>query len=263
MTVIFLDTETTGLDVEEAELIELAVGELQSNSLLNLESGLYKPKKPIPYSAMEINNITNDMVSLAPTLDVDSVESLVDMLRISDPTTIYVSHTKFDRLILEFNLARVDRNLSNVVKERWKDNWICTYRLARHVLQDDETCEKFSLNYLKYFLHLNLENIVAHRATDDVVVCYEIYNKLVDMAIAKNMINDKSIEQVMELTQSPIPMETFMFGKRHSGKKLVDVPTDYFMWMIKNTDILDIDSHNYDPDLSDAIDSEIMRRQEL
>jgi uncharacterized protein (DUF3820 family) len=57
------------------------------------------------------------------------------------------------------------------------------------------------------------------------------------------------IRHVME----PVPICFLSFGKKHFGKDLEDVPTDYFEWMLRNVQDLD-------PDLGIAIEREIKRR---
>lgn len=57
-----LDTETTGLG--DAEVVEIAIIDLQSNTLLDT---LIKPTIPIPAEATAIHGITNEMVKDAPS----------------------------------------------------------------------------------------------------------------------------------------------------------------------------------------------------
>ena len=61
---VFLDTETTGLD-HSAEIVEIAI--VDHDSIVLLES-FVKPKNKIPADATAIHGITNEMVKNAPTL---------------------------------------------------------------------------------------------------------------------------------------------------------------------------------------------------
>jgi DNA polymerase-3 subunit epsilon len=64
---VLLDTETTGLK-EHDEIVEISIIDMAGNTLLDT---LVRPTIPIPSEATEINGITNEMVSTAPTwLDV-------------------------------------------------------------------------------------------------------------------------------------------------------------------------------------------------
>lgn len=60
---IIIDTETTGLG-EDAEIVELAVIDLEGQTLMNT---LLRPKGGIPGEATAVHGITNAMVANAPT----------------------------------------------------------------------------------------------------------------------------------------------------------------------------------------------------
>lgn len=60
---VYLDTETTGLE-DSDEIIEIAIVNAQGKEIYN---SFIKPSKSIPEESTRINNITNQMVSHAPT----------------------------------------------------------------------------------------------------------------------------------------------------------------------------------------------------
>ena len=60
---VFLDTETTGLS-DSAEIVEISIIDTDGSLLLDT---LVRPVRPIPPDAMRVHNISNDMVSTAPT----------------------------------------------------------------------------------------------------------------------------------------------------------------------------------------------------
>ncbi len=67
---VVFDTETTGLDYEHDELLEIGAVKIEKGIIVSKFSMLIKPRNPIPASATEINNITNEMVSESPSADV-------------------------------------------------------------------------------------------------------------------------------------------------------------------------------------------------
>jgi DNA polymerase-3 subunit epsilon len=76
-TEIFIDTETTGLYPEYDELLEIAIVDSKGKTLLNT---LLKPIKQTEWPiAMEINDITPQMVANAPTLSeiAEQIEAIV------------------------------------------------------------------------------------------------------------------------------------------------------------------------------------------
>ena len=60
---VFLDTETTGLDAT-AEIVEICLIDHDGSPLLH---SLVRPLHPIPWGAMRIHNISNEMVADAPS----------------------------------------------------------------------------------------------------------------------------------------------------------------------------------------------------
>lgn len=76
ITLVAFDVETTGLDADKEDIIELAgvkfTLERRDGKLLPVEtaqySSLVKPTKMIPDEATRVNNITNQMVENAPDL---------------------------------------------------------------------------------------------------------------------------------------------------------------------------------------------------
>jgi DNA polymerase III epsilon subunit-like protein len=60
---VFLDTETTGLG-ESAEIIEISIVNHDGNVLLD---SLVRPRRSIPFDAIQVHGITDEMVRSAPT----------------------------------------------------------------------------------------------------------------------------------------------------------------------------------------------------
>ena len=61
---IFLDTETTGIDLYDL-VVEVGIVDLDGNVLYN---NLINPGRPIPKDSSKVHGITDDMVSDAPSL---------------------------------------------------------------------------------------------------------------------------------------------------------------------------------------------------
>jgi DNA polymerase III epsilon subunit-like protein len=125
---------------------------------------------------------------------------------------------------------------------------IDTLRVAKHLLSEQKSK---ALQYLRYALELYKEEqaeadkynitIKAHDAIGDVLVMKLLLSKLV--ALTKEQFPDTNpMVKMEELTNTPIFIETFVFGK-HKGKKVSDVcdsDIGYINWMQKNMD-LDVD----------------------
>jgi DNA polymerase III epsilon subunit family exonuclease len=102
---VAFDVETTGLDPDREELIEIAgikfTFEKKDGKLVTRElaqySSLVKPGKLIPEDATRVNNITNQMVENAPELK----PTLMAFLRFCGLSSILVAHNaSFDAAFL-------------------------------------------------------------------------------------------------------------------------------------------------------------------
>ncbi|KAF0225713.1 MAG: DNA polymerase III subunit epsilon-like 3'-5' [Rhodospirillaceae bacterium] len=90
MAAIYLDTETTGLRLEDgAALVEVAVVDDEGAVLLNT---LVNPGRPIPSSATAIHRISDDMVADAPP----ATEVVARVLDLARGRTVVIYNAAFD-----------------------------------------------------------------------------------------------------------------------------------------------------------------------
>jgi|GEM_PF-756460 DNA polymerase III, epsilon subunit and related 3''-5'' exonucleases len=90
MATIYLDTETTGLRLDDgAALVEVAVVDDDGTVLLNT---LVNPGRPIPAAATAIHGITDDMVADAPS----ATEVVARVLDLSRGRTVVIYNAAFD-----------------------------------------------------------------------------------------------------------------------------------------------------------------------
>ena len=101
---VFIDTETTGLDLDSDEVIELAVLPFayarESGAIVSVDeqhaiSALRQPARPIPPESSAIHGITDAMVA-GQTVDSEQLRKLIE------PAHIIVAHNAaFDRPMVE------------------------------------------------------------------------------------------------------------------------------------------------------------------
>ena len=104
---IVLDTETTGLDLDKAEVIELAMlkfhytpdGEVLR--VIGRFDELRQPANPIPPEITALTGITDEMVA-GRSIDPAAVEAFV-----ADAAIVIAHNARFDRPIAEKALARL------------------------------------------------------------------------------------------------------------------------------------------------------------
>jgi DNA polymerase-3 subunit epsilon len=202
---IFYDTETTGIRADRDRVVELAAYDPELNKTFEM---LINPGIPIPAEASAIHNITNEMVSNAPSFgEVGSkfmefcCGEVVLIAHNNDAFDLHFIRNEFERHQLEFPLT-------------WKFfdtlKWARRYRpdLPRHTLQ-----------FLREMYGVEKNN--AHRALDDVIVLHQVYVGMTD---------DLSIQDAISLLERPRDLQHMPFGK-HQGKPLKDLPSDYLRWL--------------------------------
>jgi DNA polymerase III epsilon subunit-like protein len=142
--------------------------------------------------------------------------------------------------------------------------WICTWRLSKHILTHNFNDIQYGLGYLRYRLDLPIDDSLrAHRADIDTIVCAALLEKLIDLAIEYNQI-DQHLPigpQLNELCWSFIPITTWPIGK-HRGTLLTDLDNDYYVWALGNLPRLDGNNSEYDADLAESVRIVLSKRLE-
>jgi DNA polymerase-3 subunit epsilon/exodeoxyribonuclease X len=126
---------------------------------------------------------------------------------------------------------------------------IDTLRVAKHIFEEEEA---HRLQYFRYKMGLyKLEEeeakklgieVKAHDAIGDVLVL-KLFLTQLKKAVQEKFPQDNPVEKMVELTNTPILVKTFRFGK-HKGKTLQEVALEdagYLRWMLKSMENLDDD----------------------
>lgn len=206
MNPIYYDTETTGVRAEDDCIIEIAAYNAHSKQTFSM---LVNPGKPIPEGATAIHGITDEMVADAPSFAVVG-KAFIEFVG-DNGVLIAHNNDNFDRHFLEHEAKRHDLELPD-----WQ--MVDTLKWARKYRTD---LPRHSLQFLRQIYGVEANN--AHRALDDVMVLYQVFSQMID---------DLSIETVLELMSNEPKGDTMPFGK-HQGKALSEVPPDYIKWLAK------------------------------
>ena len=132
-------------------------------------------------------------------------------------------------------------------KEGFQNNYtlIDTLRCAKHLLSDSPS---HRLQYLRYALELYKTEgqeadklgitIKAHDAIGDVLVMKLLLSKLVRLAQEKYA-GLNPMQKLAELTQTPVLMKTFKFGKYKDREisEICKADSGYIKWMKNNLDL--------------------------
>ena len=212
---IFLDLETTGLDLEDKVcsigLITFEDGEVNSLYKLVTEG------KKIPSKASSIHHITNEMIRDKP--------SLVD-------TQIYklLCENNFEETTIVGHNVNFDIQKLKAVGFEFKGSLIDTLRVSRHLISE---CESYALQFLRYELKLyknELTPLSSHHALDDAYVIKSLFEYLLDLTTQ---------EKMCELSFKNVLIEKFGFGK-YRGRYIEEIALyerGYLEWMLSQVDL--------------------------
>lgn len=221
---IFLDTETTGVDVLIDRLTQVCY---KYEGVLFSE--YFKPPIPISVKSMSISHITEKMVAHKdPFIGSKMQRNLEEILKDS----IVVAHNAgFDVDILSKEGLSVSQ-------------YIDTLKVIKFLDAENEIPE-YGLQYLRYFLNFEIE-AVAHDAVGDVLVLEKLFEYLYKQMT--KIYNDEKtvIEKMIEISSKPLLLRVFNYGK-HKGKKVEEVLSydkKYLEWMLEQK----LNSEYYDED---------------
>lgn len=201
---IYYDTETTGIRSEKDRIIELAAFDPTLNKTF---VKLINPGMPIPAEASAIHHITDEMVSESPSF----AQIIPEFVDFCSGETVLIAHNN-DGFDVHFLRSEFSRASEPMPQWRFLDTlkWARKYRpdLPRHTLQILREIYGFEANN-------------AHRALDDVIILHKVFSAMID---------DLSLETVLELLQTNMKLDVMPFGK-HQGKPLEMVPKNYIQWL--------------------------------
>lgn len=230
---ILFDTETTG-NSQEDRIIQVGGIILTNGSKPLVFDELCSCEVPIKLEAMEVHNITQEMLNDKPKFIDTNFYKCLNELNLQ--ANYLIAHNiKFDLGMLE--------------KEGFSCNMqiIDTLRCARHLLDE---LPYHRLQYLRYALDLYKTEtdeatklnitIKAHDAIGDVLVMKLLLTKLIDIAKEQFSINNKeAISKLVELSAKPVFVKNIKFGK-YKGELLVDVASkdqNYLNWLLSTSEL--------------------------
>jgi len=229
---ILFDTETTG-NSEQDRIIQIGAMIVHNKEDIDVYDELCSTDVHINIEAMEIHNITPDVIeNQPPYAELEFVKKLE-------------AYNESENYLIAHNISF---DLSMIEKEGFDNNYtlIDTLRCAKHLLPDSPY---HRLQYLRYALELYLTEgaeadkmgvtIKAHDAIGDVLVMKLLLSKLVALAKEQFPEEKNPMKTLDQLTQTPVLMKTFKFGK-HKGKEVADVAKEdagYMKWMKNNMDL--------------------------
>lgn len=211
-TLVFLDTETTGID-ETDRLFEVAY-----KYDGHMHQSYFRPPVPISIKASSITHITDKDVEDKEEFYYSAMKGELNALL---KESILVAHNAF------FDVAILEKEGVEI------PNYICTLKVARAIDKRGEFPE-YNLQYLRYFLNLQVEKVYAHDAKSDVLVLEKLFEWEFKKMMEEFGNEETVINKMIEITNSPVLFLHFPFGK-HKGKLISEVAVqdrEYVLWLL-------------------------------
>jgi DNA polymerase III epsilon subunit-like protein len=217
---VFLDTETTGLETKDKICaLGMIEGEATHFELIN-------PGKKIPPAASAIHQITNEMVSEAPSFSQSCSNEKLKQL--NTPENILVSHNA------PFELSMLEKEGLT-----WQGRVIDTLKCSKSLMDD---LEGYGLQFLRYELRLYRDEeavfeahnlpIIPHHALSDALHTKMVLEYLLDLA---------EIERLIDISKSHVLLTRLPFGK-YAKKRIEEIALkdpSYLKWMVES--VMDMD----------------------
>ncbi len=228
---ILFDTETTG-NQEQDRIIQVGAMIVHDRNSIEIFDELCSTEVPISLEAMEVHNITPDLIENQPPYP--ELQFTQKLQEYNHSENYLIAHN------IGFDLGMLE-------KEGFENHYtlIDTLRCAKHLLPD---MPHHRLQYLRYALELYKTEgaeaaklgitIKAHDAIGDVLVMKLLLSRLVKDTQEKYA-DVNPMKKLAELTQTPVLLKTFKFGK-YKGREIAEIckaDRGYINWMQQNLDL--------------------------
>ncbi len=231
---VLLDTETTGTG-DTDRIIQLGYIVL-GEKVPEVHNEFCSADVPIAYAAMEVHGITPEMIEGKPVCtETAAYKRLLELN--SDDNYMIIHNAPFDLGMLEKEGFNTQMKV------------IDTLRVAKHLFPEEDA---HRLQYFRYKMDIYQEEqkeadalgivVKAHDAIGDVLILKLFLSRLKD-EITSRFPSENPVEKMVDLTNTPILITSFKFGK-YKGKTLQEVAQSdagYLRWMLTGMENLDED----------------------
>ena len=163
---VVLDLEMTGLSAKSDQIIEIGAVKIKDNQVVETMECLVNPNCKIPTRVVELTGITDEMVQGGMDKD-EAVEKLLDFI---DGWILVGQNITFGYSFLKQWAVNHKRPLTAKACD--------TLKLARVLLPADQPKKLEKL--CEYF---GIERAREHRAMDDAIETWQVFEKLKEMAL--------------------------------------------------------------------------------
>ena len=224
--ICFFDLETTGINVTNDRIVEIAIFKVYPNGNKESKTWLVNPTIPIPAETTAVHGITDEKVANEPTF-AQLASTVYNMIKDSDLAGFNSDRFDIPLLAEELLRAGVDFDMKN--------------RVAVDIQTIFHKKEERTLSAAyKFYCGETLEN--AHSAEADTMATYEILKSQLERyddlprdmkSLSEYTTRKKTADFAGFIIIDKDNDEAFSFGK-HKGKKVEDVldaEPGYFSWL--------------------------------
>jgi DNA helicase-2/ATP-dependent DNA helicase PcrA len=221
--VLLIDTETTGTNVEEDSIVQIAALLVAKTSTGYVKERILNtfcdPEVVVSEDAYSVHGITPDMYKWAVTARRACEQLYNEIVRIRNicPNLVIGGHN-FEY----FDLPLIERIANQEFLQPCPK--IDSYYLALRIAPHDN--HKLSMFY-KYIT--NNEPVDAHDAMADI---WMIADVLINYCSNRNV----KFMQLADELSIPLFLEIMPWGKKEKGKKSYDVTESFWKWLRENSD---------------------------
>ncbi len=157
-----IDLETTSKYPTRAEIIELSAVRVRSGQITEKFTQLVKPAKPVPKAITDLTGITNEMLADAPRIN-KVIQNFIDFIG--------------NDIILGHNIVSYDSTILYDICEKLKLKTFSNYMLdtLRYSQYCDIDVSDHKLKTISEYFGIEHK---AHRALNDCIANFEVYEKL-------------------------------------------------------------------------------------
>lgn len=163
LTYVVFDIETTGLESQRDQILEIGAVKIKNGEYVGKFSTFVDPKCNIPEKIVKLTNINNSMVMGAPSQE----EAVRDFLEFAKGTVLVAHNAAFDTSFIKFASNKFGLGYDNVSLD--------TLALARLLLPQ---LKSHKLNKLCDYYKIKLEG--HHRAVNDAEATASLLLKLLE-----------------------------------------------------------------------------------
>jgi len=224
---VFIDLETTGIDIVNDRIVEIAVLKMNPNGASDMKCRRINPTIPIPPEATAVHGITDADVANEPTFR-EVAKSLAKLIEGCDLAGFNSNKFDFPLLAEEFLRAGVDFDMK---KRKFIDVQTIFHKMEKRTLE------------AAYKFYCNKELTDAHTAEADTLATLEVLKS--QLAMYPELKNDveflsefsahnQNVDFAGRIIYDDKGTEVFNFGK-YKGKSVAEIFTtepSYYSWMM-------------------------------